>query len=564
MSSGANSPGGFTPVYVTSINPLTGTPDSPSTSAMGEVIDVSSGDIYYNNGNTFINTSGTKSINLVNKLRKSVAKASAMDWKTSFLQAPPAWQASTAYAAGQAVLAGGNWYVALTSGTSGGTAPTWTTTPQLVSPFMSITDGTVLWSYYDVALPLVASDSSYTVSFTSTADATLTNIFTPVTGSFGSMTGAVLSGNSNNEFIIVGSGSTIVMNSKTSAILACPLAAYTVSKQTPGGLPGIAGSNGLYRSDGNVIQHYLYWEINTDESTTIQFESAGSDTRSVTVQVDGVDMQVGAFQNTITGNASVFTTIAITGKTKKRKIRVFGLAAIRSVRIKPNSAFFPVEMPNLKMLAFGDSFFAGALPQGPSRIDISIPQVVARELGLTGCTECSTGGTGIEVGTAPVYNWAQKIANTGYTNLPANSLVYSSAIVSYDIVWIEWPNGNDIATGTIAANLLLFLKAWRTLQPTALIILHCGWPNNIYDAMDTIGQAQFAAWADPNSLYISAGSATKAGLWISGTGYCLSGYTAPAGNSSLLRGADGLHPNDSGILIAGMQSAEAIKIALGV
>jgi len=68
---------------------------------------------------------------------------------------PATWAASTSYAAGSYTFYNGNYYITTSGGTSGSTAPTHTSG--------SVSDGGVLWAYYDGPYKAFLADSDVTI-----------------------------------------------------------------------------------------------------------------------------------------------------------------------------------------------------------------------------------------------------------------------------------------------------------------------------------------------------------------------------------------------------------------
>lgn len=523
---------------------------------------------------------------LRDKIRANLVRQKALPYASTFYNKPAAWQANTVYQGGQAVLASSGWWIC-TGGTSGASAPTWAVTPSTSSPYQFVSDNTASWSYYGPDIPVYLTDTIVALAWSASHASGLTSNFTdfvPVSGNWGSPTGYVPDTNTNqtHQFIPTGGGTTAVIASWVGDLLRSPNSMAVVARQTSGGALGLGGGIGNRNITYELGGHY--WEIET-ESQIIEFASSQYDYTGVRVLVDDVEYEVGAqFPSAAVlsglNNNNLYMTLTFTGPVKKRNIKISGLDGIRAIRIQSNAALYPVtqDPQTLNVLAFGDSIFAGSA-QGPSRPFATWPNLTFAELGgRMLLTNLSVGGTGLEVGdntgSGVNYNWLQRLtesaANVSRTTLGVyNSTALQAAVNSYDLIWVDLPNNNDNpASPTLPAKILTFLQTLRTYQPNAFIWVHGGWQGtnaSNADAFDAVVKAVFTQWGDPNSAYTITRQAGGAPVsWEQGSGYCASGHISSTGNTSLLVGGDGVHPDDAGIKCRAQRSAQAVMQLLGV
>lgn len=519
---------------------------------------------------------------LRDKVRKAYIDQASKPYYSTFWNLPPVWTTGETIVTGQCRSSNGNWYIALTSGTTGTFAPN-LTNPLLSQPYAGWYDGAVdgsgtsgvKWVYYSAAQAVYTGDAStsVSVSFSATTDAACTNIYTPVTGNFGTPTSYIKSTrtNSTKQFIPSGVGCTAEFASWVGDLVKSPAATNISATQSSGGPLGITSTVGS-KSTGFIIAN-AYWELNTD-SAKLQFStdqfSTGVNTR---VLVDDVEVSPSTFvcpAATKAGlnNNNLYTLISLTGAKKIRNVKIFGLTTIRDIRIQPNASLFYVQDLPLRVMWMGDSNSAGSA-EGPARPEMNWPNVMGNKLGVKQVTNISVGGTGF-INNGSGYNYLERLTEQTSSGKPSNSVQYSSSTNVFDIVVIA-VSGNDTgsASATLQAQQVATFQAARALQPNALIIVHGPFPSSgTYQtgtiACDNTAQAAFAQWNDPNSIYILTMATAPGGQWITGTGYCKVGFTSATGNSSFYVGGDNTHPTDAGINFMGQQTYNAIKTILNV
>lgn len=523
---------------------------------------------------------------LRDKIRKAYADQVSKPYAITFWNTPSAWVTATAVSQGEARSSNGNWYVALASGTTGANAPN-LTNPLLTQPFSSWNDGAadgsgiagVSWSYLSAIQPVYNRDLSTVcaVSFSATTDATLTNIYTPVTGAYGTPTSYVrdLNTNSTKQFIPSGTGCTAVFAPFVGDLFKAPNASSITIVQTSGGALGVQSSFGNKNASGNIIGSG-YWEFNTDSSkiqfATSQFDSGQLNGGGTRVLVDDVEVSPSAFfaSTAITGalgNSNLYTVITMTAVKRIRNVKVIGLNSIRDIRTEANSALHFVQEQSLSILWIGDSISAGSA-MGPSRSSMQWPQVFANEIGIKGICNASVGGTGFE-SSGSGYNFLQRVTESTSAFAPSNLTQYSASTKAYDVVIIQASGNDGSVSTTLQSQQLATLQMLRTLQPDALIIVHGAWPGGqsysvSADYCDAKAQAAFAQWADGKSIYLQTRAGAAGGAWITGTGYNKLTFTSATGNSSFYVGNDATHPNDAGITYYAKRTLSAIYQALEI
>ena len=419
---------------------------------------------------------------------------------------------------------------------------------------------------------------------------TITPITSTVAGSSNAPQSWQVSSNGSTNEYIASNLPNININPLAHSLVVAPTGLCTRPRQASGG--GTTAAWHLFQSNGMIDKNNNddvvgYWEISTD-SLLIEIAASGnfmpnsSSATGLRVIIDDIDVNVGvACNSNAAGNGTQYTVITLTGPIRKRSIKVFGISGIYQANITQNASLMPVILPPLNILCIGDSFFKGS-GTGPYREYLSYPQCTLSEMGLIGGGTLVAGpGTGVDTGW-PVtavnnLNWLAKLSWQGVGLSPTNPQVFSSANKSFDIVWVELPNGNDTVGSypTLGADTLNFLQQLRALQPNALFLFHCVWPQmastfdyNNYNATYPVIQNAITQFNDPNSIYIDAGQ-SKGQLYLQGIGACESGHQAGNGNGNLLRGAtypsaDWLHPNDAGIPWAGKISSDLFNVTFGI
>lgn len=522
---------------------------------------------------------------LRDKIRKAYTDASSKPYYSTFWNLPPAWTPGETIRNGQGRSSNGNWYIAITSGTTGAFAPN-LTNPLLTQPYSGWWDGAVdgsgssgvKWVYYSAAQPVYTGDQSTTVnvSFSLSNDASLTNIYAPLTGNYGTPTSWARSSrtNSTKQFIPVGSGCTAEFATWTGDLMKSPKGCVIVP--TPDSVTGLALSsqNVSYNSAGNTVDNGIYWEFNTD-SSKIQIQTARWNTVDpIRVWVDDIEVAPTGFWSGLSGDtASIYITVSMTGIKKIRNVKI-ETNYIRDVRVLPNAALYYVQEQPLNILWIGDSIGAGSA-EGPSRgANANWPGQLANKLGIKGVTNISVGGTGFySPNNGIVWNYLQRITNNSIPASNPTSDILSYKTIPFDIAVIQ-VSGNDGVAYTpeqYQTQALAIFRAMRTLQPTALIIVHGPYPGSesggyptAANYCDVQAQAAFATWNDPNSVYILTRSTAPGGPWVTGSGYSNVGNISATGNASYYVGSDSLHPLDAGINFLGQQTYTALKTILNI
>jgi len=519
---------------------------------------------------------------LRDKIRKAYSDAVSKPYFSSFWNLPEAWLTGQTIAAGECRSSNGNWYIALAGGTTGLYAPN-LLNPLLTQPYSSWYDGAidgsgtsgVRWSYYSLAQPVYTGDvsTSVTVTFSATSDASVTNVYTPLTGNYGTPTSFTKSAqtNSTKQFIPVGAGSTAEFATWVGDLIKSPGASSIIVGQTSGGALGIRESVG--NKDSVYLIDIGHWELNTD-SAKLQFAtdqfSAGFQTR---VLVDNVEVSPTAFicpaaTKSGLGNANLYTLISLAGPKKVRNIKIFQTNGLRDVRVQANASLYYVQDQPLSIMWVGDSISAGSA-EGPSRPNMPWPVITANKLGIKDLCNASVGGTGFE-NSGSGFNFLQRLTQaTSSTSGPPNSVQYSASTSVFDIVVIQASGNDGVGSTTLQAQQLATFQAARALQPNALIIIHGAYPgtgsyNTAASYCDGKAQLAFAQWNDPNSVYIQTLTSAPGGQWLTGSGYSKVGFTSATGNSSFFVGSDSLHPLDAGINFLGQQTYNAIKTILAI
>jgi len=518
---------------------------------------------------------------LRDKIRKAYAKSVAVPYYSTFWNEPEAWLTGQLVYIGEARSSNGNWYVAITTGTSGAFAPS-LYNPLMTQPYSSWNDGAidgsgtagVSWAYYSAIQPVYNGDLGTTVAvaFSNVTNAALTNTYTPITGNYGTPTGFVRDGNANStkQFVPVGAGCTAVFAPWVGDLIKSPNASSVRVYQTSGGALGMYASVGNKNNTGNDMAAG-YFEINTDslsvQFATSKFDSGSSNAGGTRVIVDGVEVSpTASFVSpatyaAVSGTANLYTNINFTGVVKVRNIKIIGLTSLREVKLAPNAALHYVKDEPLKILWVGDSISAGSA-LSPSRTQMQWPNLVANEIGIQAVTNASIGGTGFE-SSGSGYDFYQRFTDVTNTKAPLNSEQFSSSVNKYDIVVIQASGNDGTVSTTLQQRQLDTFRRLRELQPDALIIVHGAWPGGqsyavSADYCDGKAQLAFAEWGDSKSFYIKTRATAAGGAWITGTGYNKSGFTSATGNSSLYVGSDATHPNDAGIMYYAKRTVDAL------
>lgn len=248
----------------------------------------------------------------------------------------------------------------------------------------------------------------------------------------------------------------------------------------------------------------------------------------------------------------VYTT---TGGRKIRRWRIETQATFRSIGFVAGALVMPAEVTGASLIWYGDSYHNTVTPAAAVfNFEETLAVRVGRRLGFRQVRDAAVGGTGYaQNGGSGEYTVPQVLANNDLSFAGAHAVVCAAG-------YNDASGGKTPAQATAGA--LTAWQAMRQQQPNAVIVVVGPWSGNkaadpIWIAMDDAIKAQFLAWGDQRSGYISpmTGSVTvSAGgfvselpasqPWVSGTGRV--GATTANGNSDWLTGTDAVHPSPAG------------------
>jgi len=432
------------------------------------------------------------------------------------LIAASAWSAGVAVTNGAVRTSNGNTWCVQASGTTGGTAPTYSAT----SPTSS--DGTVTWSL----IPTVPTATGMEVpTFTSLIggsgvgyDATLTNVMTPAT--FG--------------------GSAFPYGTLYGGYATYPSAGIVRAKTFNTNATAVACANATF-------------SVMTD-SPIIAFQL--EQTKPYRFMVDGVYLSV-APQIGPSGASNPWMQLNFSGSRKIRQISIrssFTDLNVNSMRVGANDMVYPVAVANnVRAVWIGDSIWSGA-GAGPNLVGNHPPLSASDQLGWNDCWNMSIGGTGwINKGTSSAfYNFGERI---------------TEALTRNPDVWVFPLSTNDVAStpATVAAAITSGFSAIRAAGNNAPIILMGIWPTN--DSARSAGyknsdfesaaSSAVAAFKDPKMFFIPI--ATQSPLpWVTGT-WNNSSDTSSTNQQIYIYSGDNIHPQEIGSSYLGARMATAIK-----
>lgn len=434
------------------------------------------------------------------------------------LIAPAAWAVSTAYTKGQIVAANGNWYVALSSGTSAssGTGPS----ARTVNGGGAIADGGVLWTYFGPARITANDASAPTLTQSATDPAfgiTITYKAYP------------------QSFVVYGAYAT----SFDGANRMIPNG-FSAKANTPG---PAAGRRIEFCSDGANVM------------VSLAGSNAASFCRVAVDQYDGRGLRFvtpGSLPS-----ASPFIRLGWATAEKRRYVVFLSTAnydVFAGVQVDNGATVWaPVVADPLRAVLIADSIVAGS-GFGPFLAGNDIATRLALSLGIADIWGFAAGGTGeLNPGAAGLFTFVQRLPE---------------AMALKPDLWLILGSCNDRSangyTGTaLSAQVTATMQAIRSGGATAPIIRGGAWP--IADSTDIAaceasikaGYDAFAATDPYPHGYVPVSAATPP---IITRGYNNGGGVLMSNVNQYL-GGDG-HPTDWGTAHAANRLVEGIGAAL--
>ncbi len=432
---------------------------------------------------------------------------------------PPAYSASTAYAVGQVVSNGGNWYMCGIAGTSpsSGTGPTTTTSGQYIQ---DATSG-LYWTYLGGA-QIAASDPQAPAVSLVTSNPFLAQSYLPLYFP--------------NRFRIFG---------------AYPTALRTNLWE----LKAFNYVSGAATCCGAAVG------FGTDSAkVAIQLPSNGAQYRVI---VDGRYLTPSGY---VIGGSDSWAIIDWTSSSGKRP-RTYRVETNKSVSyfggvsvLADASVWAEEDAAAIKSVYLSDSYGAGS-NYGPFLGGGSLPAQVGKLLGIADMWNMSTGGTGdIATNGGAAYSFAQRIADT------ANKATIAAA----DVIFMQGSTNDQGSTQTaITAARLANLQALRAANPVAAIIV-VGVPSiNLTSVTSNAAQIEAAVQSavstfnDRRTTFIPL--ATDTPPWVMGTWNNTStpgataGSTGGGNNAGFYIGGDNIHPPEIGTGYYARRIANAVR-----
>lgn len=223
------------------------------------------------------------------------------------------------------------------------------------------------------------------------------------------------------------------------------------------------------------------------------------------------------------------------------------------VAIDPLSRIWkPRPIDTIRAVITGDSHTEG-LSGIPNAAWSGCSAIMSRLLGIWDMWIASIGGTGyVKTGTTglrpPILGQMPYWVNNGKFDM---------------VIFAGGYNDLGFANSAITTAALACWKLARASQPRALIVVFGIWgaargPDVTLTGTEAAIAAQFAAWADPYSVFIPVSTASEP--WEFGTGF--QGATNGTGNSDNYVFTDGIHDNTAGQQHRAWRMADAIRQAV--
>lgn len=456
---------------------------------------------------------------LLSRLRGAMqANRDASLYTNPPLIAPPAWAVSTTYTKGQMVAANGNWYVAVTAGTSAnsGTGPA----AKSVNGGGAIGDGSMLWTYFGSAR-IAANDASAPTVTQTTNDPsfgiTITYKAYPQSFALYGAYGTTFDG-----------ANRLILNS------------YSVKAGAPS---PAAGRRVEFFSDGATVM------------VSVAGSNASSFCRIAVDQFDGRGLRF-VTPGSLPANAP-YLKLAW-GSAEKRRYVVFFSAAnydvFNGVQVDNGATVWaPAPADQLRAVLIADSITAGS-GFGPFLAGNDLANRLAMTLGIADLWGFAAGGTGeLNPSGSGLYTFGQRISE-GLTLKPDLWLIIGSC---------NDRSANGYTSAALTAQVTATMQAIRDGGSTAPIVRGGAWP--IADSADIAtceaaikaGYDAFAAVDPFPHGYFAVSAATPP---IITRGYNNAGGTLMSNVSQYL-GGDG-HPTDWGSAHEANRFADGIVAAL--
>lgn len=418
----------------------------------------------------------------------------------------PAWAASTAYVAGQVVTNGSYQYLCNVAGTSAASGGPTGTSANL------ITDNTVSWYYYGLAMPGTASVNQPVITQSASVP--------------GALTQTIAMNASPSPFYYAGGNVNVTgsaqYNFQCFVVIAstkstCPARATFVTDAQKIAVKTTSSQNAIrYIVDGQyvTISGYVNGTGASPSYNIIDFTNSG------TRKIHTITLEI--HHNTQFGGISIGPT---------------------------EEAWAPKTQDRIRVIWIGDSISSSG-SNSPSIDGADVPYQVGLMLGWSDVWDASQGGIGYtNTNSGTGYTFGQQVTQTVAGNNP-NVIVFMGSV-------------NDVGTAsaTEQANALAAFQNARSLYPSVPIIVLGIWPDATGPSAGLLStendvKTAFTTWADSNSYFIPIAN-DPVQAWMTGTGRVNS--TTGTGNSDMYTASDAVHPTDMGRSYEAQREAQAIR-----
>jgi hypothetical protein len=442
--------------------------------------------------------------------------------QAQFANAPligaPNWAATTVVAAGKRVKhSSGQILYCMTGGTTGGTEPTF-------NAAQPIADGTAVW--WNMSKRYKVNSDGYPVPSISSS--------TSITG----LTAYLLY--TNQSLYITPTCPNYIDFGSGAAMQAWLFNDGGIANGQGMGV-GLRGYNRVtvFRTDAPKVA------LGVHNSVGLQFE----------VYVDGYKLEEDPTP-CVTGNPAYYIIdwSAVGGRAMREyRVECSGNNNFKSIAVDSQSVIVPGDLKSATRGIWASDSFGGTVSTYATTTQDYLSERVMKRLGITFARNLHIGGTGYVAGPPTYYAAADVLANNSQLGWDADLCIFGHGY-----------NDQAANVNTLIANAITSWRLMRQQQPRSVIVVLGPWasatgPGANWIAADKALAAQFAAWGDSNSVFISICQDPN-GSWTTGTGKT-SALTG-VGNSDFYIGADGTHPSFNGKVYHEDRIVAAVDAAL--
>lgn len=453
-----------------------------------------------------------------------------------------AWAATTAYTAGQVRrLPNGDHVVCVTAGTSGGTAPAFSS----ASPRSRLlTDGTVQWGY--TGLTKTANDDS--------APTVSTHASVAAASTAAGITLSQFDVHVNLALTTANGGSVVQFGGAYLSDFAFASGNTSSSGNATGGANNAGFTGDAFQTNYNDKTYYV-----TDSVVALVF---WNNSAPQFIEIDGQMMEAAPSSPSGSPGAVIMFQFA---QVKRREVRLIGAdpqAILRAFALSAAGSLEAGPVSPDSLLVLGDSYWStfGSVWGATVRDNLFFSLKAGLGFGRAVCA--NVGGSGYTGANLNTYSVPQVLSNGNNQTLFARYAPTHIAIGA---------GFNDVtaAADQIYASAQTTWQLARSLHPNAKISVIDGWggatgPSAAHCKVSDALRRAFDAWGDRNARFIpvtnSLDGSTATGPLLFGTG-TVSSALSVAGTATHYIGADGTHLSPEGARNMGAVLADRVRIA---